>query len=155
MKVDMYIELLPMRKGRPNIAGTAKVKLVYVDRAGATHIREFSVYDEGTESAVTLCAMVAGFRRLIRPCEVAVHTENEFVRNAISKRWLNAWERRGFKKAGGGELKNEKEWRQVAMASRIHRVSVEEQPARLKRMPGQWGMSGCMERRAAAGYEYC
>ncbi|WP_123769603.1 ribonuclease HI [Vulcaniibacterium tengchongense] len=80
----------------------------------------------GGESATTnnrmeLMAAIAALETLSEPCEVALYTDSQYVRQGITE-WIGNWVRRGWKTAGGEAVKNRDLWERLHAANLRHRV---------------------------------
>jgi ribonuclease HI len=81
----------------------------------------------GAEAATTnnrmeLTAACAALEALTRPCQVALHTDSEYVRNGIT-RWHTGWVRRNWRNAAGDPVANMDLWRRLLDAAARHRVA--------------------------------
>ena len=76
---------------------------------------------ETTNNRMELTAVIEGLRLLNRECVVRVHTDSQYVMKGITE-WLASWQRRGWKTAGGGAVKNQDLWRILAAEVARHRV---------------------------------
>lgn len=74
-----------------------------------------------TNNRMELMAAIAALEALTRPCEVVLYTDSQYVRQGITE-WLANWERRGWRTAGGGAVKNQDLWQRLREASRTHRI---------------------------------
>src|SRR3712207_9595529 len=52
---------------------------------------------ETTNNRMELLAVVEGLRALTKPCRVLVHTDSAYVRNAARQRWIDGWQRNGWR----------------------------------------------------------
>ena len=73
-----------------------------------------------TNNRMELMAAIAALEALTRPCEVVLCTDSQYVRQGITE-WLANWERRGWRTAAGGEVKNRDLWERLHAASQRHR----------------------------------
>ena len=65
-----------------------------------------------TNNRMELTAAIRGLEALTRPCEVAVYTDSQYVRNGI-REWLANWKQRGWKTADKKAVKNQDLWQQL------------------------------------------
>ena len=77
---------------------------------------------ESTNNRMELTAAIRGLEALKRPCEVEVYTDSMYVRNAFEKRWLEKWQRNGWKTAEKKPVLNEDLWRRLIELTTQHRV---------------------------------
>jgi ribonuclease HI len=88
----------------------------------AGHERELSGGEaDTTNNRMELMAAICALEALSRSCEIVVHTDSQYVRQGITE-WLPSWERRGWRTASGGEVKNRDLWQRLREAASRHRV---------------------------------
>lgn len=74
-----------------------------------------------TNNRMELYAAIMALEALTRPCTVDLYTDSRYVRDAVEKRWLSAWRRKGWKKADGKPVLNRDLWeRFVGLYERHH-----------------------------------
>ena len=74
-----------------------------------------------TNNQMELMAAIAALEALNRPCDVALYTDSQYVRNGI-REWLPNWQRRGWRTAAGDPVKNQALWQRLSAAAARHRV---------------------------------
>ena len=72
-----------------------------------------------TNNRMEMTAVIEGFRALKEPCQVTVYSDSALVVKAFNDRWLDNWQKTGFK---GGKVKNIDLWRQLLEAIKPHEV---------------------------------
>ncbi|MFA5684476.1 MAG: ribonuclease HI [Lysobacteraceae bacterium] len=88
----------------------------------AGHERELSGADpDTTNNRMELLAAISALEALKRPCRVRLHTDSRYVQQGATE-WLPGWQRRGWKAAGGGAVKNQDLWQRLDEARRRHQV---------------------------------
>jgi ribonuclease HI len=75
-----------------------------------------------TNNRMELQAVVEGLRALTRPCRVLVHTDSAYVRNAVRSRWIDGWQRNGWKTKAKTPVANRDLWEALLDAMREHDV---------------------------------
>lgn len=75
-----------------------------------------------TNNRMELYAAIMALSALKRPCGVELYTDSRYVRDAVEKRWLPAWRKRGWKKADGKPVLNRDLWERLAGLLSQHRV---------------------------------
>ena len=75
-----------------------------------------------TNNRMELMAVIRGLQALKRPCEVAVTTDSQYVKNGISQ-WIHNWKRNGWRTAAKKPVKNDDLWRMLDEAVARHSVS--------------------------------
>lgn len=74
-----------------------------------------------TNNRMELMAAIAALEALKEPCEVALSTDSQYLRQGITE-WLPGWRRRGWKTAGGEPVKNRDLWERLDAAAGRHAV---------------------------------
>ena len=87
------------------------------------HERElFGGEPHTTNNRMELLAVINALRSLTRPCQVALYTDSEYVKNGITT-WIHNWKKRGWRTADGKPVKNTELWQQLEAAVAGHQVS--------------------------------
>ncbi|MDT7933338.1 MAG: ribonuclease HI [Sphingomonadaceae bacterium] len=103
-------------KGNPGPGGWGAILV-----AGG-HERELSGYEPlTTNNRMELTAAVEGLAALKRPCAVTLTTDSVYVRDGITK-WVQGWQRNGWRTADKKPVKNEDLWRALLQAAAPHRI---------------------------------
>jgi ribonuclease HI len=74
-----------------------------------------------TNNRMELMAAIMALEALNRPCDVALFTDSQYVRQGITQ-WLASWKARGWKTADKKPVKNEDLWRRLDEARARHKV---------------------------------
>jgi ribonuclease HI len=74
-----------------------------------------------TNNRMELTAAIMALEGLTRPCTVDLFTDSQYVRDGITK-WLQNWQRRGWRTADKKPVKNEDLWRRLDAARQRHQV---------------------------------
>jgi ribonuclease HI len=76
-----------------------------------------------TNNRMELQAVIEGLQALRRASAVTVHTDSSYVMNAITKRWYEGWQARGWKTAGKQPVKNREQWETLLVLLELHDVT--------------------------------
>ncbi len=96
--------------------------LMSVDNPG--HTREISGAEPATtNNRMELTAALMALRALKKPCEVVVHTDSTYVRNAFEKGWLAKWQKNGWRTSAKQSVLNEDLWRELFAVAQQHSVT--------------------------------
>lgn len=84
------------------------------------HVKEFSQgYRHTTNNRMELLAVIVALENLTKPgLEVLVTTDSRYVVDAVEKKWVFGWEKKGYKKKKNPDL-----WRRFLKVYRQHKVS--------------------------------
>ncbi len=75
-----------------------------------------------TNNRMELQAAIEGLRALKEPCEVAVYTDSEYLRDGITL-WISTWKRKGWKAKERKPVKNQDLWQELDRLTSIHKVA--------------------------------
>lgn len=90
---------------------------------GQGRTREMSgAQPDTTNNRMELTAALEALRALKRPCRVALYTDSEYLRNAFTQRWLDKWQKNGWRTAAKKPVLNEDLWRALLEQTGIHKV---------------------------------
>lgn len=110
-------------RGNPGPGGYGAL-LIYVDPAGAEHRRELAEgFRRTTNNRMELLGAIVALEALKRPCAVELHTDSQYVCNAFNKRWVDSWQRKGWKTANKQPVKNVDLWKRLLAAVEPHEVT--------------------------------
>jgi ribonuclease HI len=70
-----------------------------------------------------LTAAIRALQALKRPCEVVIHTDSTYVKNAFTNGWLKKWQRNGWRTREDTPVLNEDLWRTILELEATHRVT--------------------------------
>lgn len=76
---------------------------------------------ETTNNRMELMAAIQGLKALTRPCQVAVYTDSQYVRNGITK-WIHQWQRQDWKGSDKKPIKNKELWQALLAEEARHQV---------------------------------
>ena len=87
------------------------------------HRKEISGgFRETTNNRMEIFAAIAALEQLIEPCEITLYSDSRYLVDAVSKRWLANWKRRGWIKADKPPVLNVDLWRRLEAAMAPHRL---------------------------------
>lgn len=121
MKVTIYTD--GSARGNPNGPGGYGTVLLYTDASGTCHRREYSAgYERTTNNRMELMAAIVGLEALIRPCEVDLYSDSQYLVKAINEHWIDGWIKKGWKRGKNEEVKNVDLWKRLLKAKEKHEV---------------------------------
>ena len=75
-----------------------------------------------TNNRMELKAAIEALNVLKRPCKVEMHVDSQYVKDGITK-WVNGWQRNGWKTADKKPVKNVELWQALIEAIKRHEIS--------------------------------
>ena len=75
-----------------------------------------------TNNRMELMAAIQALEALQRPARVSLHTDSKYLLDGITK-WVEGWQRNGWKTAAKKPVKNDDLWRRLIEAMKPHEVS--------------------------------
>ncbi len=85
--------------------------------------RELSAgYRLTTNNRMELLGAIAGLEALTRPCRVELWSDSQYVVHAMTKGWLDGWQRRGWRTAKKEPVANQDLWLRMLRAIGEHQV---------------------------------
>lgn len=89
------------------------------------HIREISGYmPETTNNRMELFAAVQGFTALKQSCKVTLYSDSAYLVNAFEQRWIDNWQRNGWKNAQKKPVENQDLWKWLLTVMQPHQVTI-------------------------------
>ena len=85
--------------------------------------KELSGFEAGTtNNRMELTAAIEALSALKEPCEVELYTDSAYLCNAFLQRWLQSWQKNGWKKAGKKPVENRDLWERLLELTACHSV---------------------------------
>lgn len=104
--------------GNPGPGGWAAI-LKY-----GNHVKELSgSMPQTTNNRMELFAVISGLGALKERCQVAVYSDSSYVVDAFNKKWVDNWQKNGWKTADKKPVENQDLWRLLLLTMRKHEVS--------------------------------
>jgi ribonuclease HI len=76
-----------------------------------------------TNNRMELFAVISGLGALKEPCNVLVHSDSTYVVDAFVKKWIDNWQKRGWKTADNKPVENQDLWKLLLLTMKKHSVS--------------------------------
>ncbi|MDE7298169.1 MAG: ribonuclease HI [Lachnospiraceae bacterium] len=121
MRVTIYTD--GSARGNPDGPGGYGTIVSYIDGRGTEHLREYSGgYVRTTNNRMELMAAIVGLEALIRPCEVTLYSDSQYLVKAFTEHWIDGWQKKNWKRSGSEPVKNVDLWKRLLKAMAPHRV---------------------------------
>ena len=121
MKVTIYTD--GSARGNPDGPGGYGTILSYIDSNGTEHLREYSQgYKKTTNNRMELLAAIIGLEALIKPCDVTLYSDSQYLVKAFDDKWLEGWIKKGWKRGKNEPVKNVDLWKRLLKAMEPHHV---------------------------------
>ena len=121
MEVTIYTD--GSARGNPNGPGGYGAVLHYVDSKGTLHERELSQgYARTTNNRMELMAAIAGLEALVRPCQVTLYSDSQYLVKAFNEHWIDGWQKQNWKRGKNEPVKNVDLWKRLLAAMEPHEV---------------------------------
>lgn len=79
-------------------------------------------YKNTTNNRMELRGAIEALESVPSGASAILHTDSRYVVDAIEKKWVDGWMKRGWRKADGGDVKNVDLWERLTAAMRGKRV---------------------------------
>jgi ribonuclease HI len=76
-----------------------------------------------TNNRMEITAALMGLRALKKPCSVTVTSDSQYVVKAFNDKWLDGWQKRGWKTASKEPVKNRDLWEELLKLVALHQVT--------------------------------
>jgi ribonuclease HI len=75
-----------------------------------------------TNNRMEMRAVIEALNALNQPCHVKIHSDSALIVNAFKQGWIDAWLKRGWKKANKKPVENRDLWEEMLTAMQPHDV---------------------------------
>lgn len=103
--------------GNPGRGGYGTVLLA------GKHRKELSAgYRRTTNNRMELLGAIVGIEALKRPCRIVLWSDSQYLVHALTKGWLEGWQKRGWRTSGKEPVKNQDLWQRLLRAVDPHTI---------------------------------
>lgn len=122
MDVEIYTD--GSARGNPDGPGGYGTVIQFVDANGTMHEREYSQgYYQTTNNRMELMAAIVGLEALIKPCNVKLYSDSQYLVKAFNDGWIWSWIKKGWKRGKNEPVKNKDLWQRLLKAMEPHSVT--------------------------------
>ncbi len=76
-----------------------------------------------TNNRMELMAAIVGLEALIKPCEVTLYSDSQYLVKAFTEHWIEGWIKKGWKRGKNDPVKNVDLWKRLLKAMEPHSVT--------------------------------
>jgi ribonuclease HI len=104
-------------KGNPGPGGYGAILV------SGRHKKELSAgFRHTTNNRMEMRAAIAALELLREPCEIALHSDSKYLVDAMTKKWVEGWKKKGWQTATKTPVKNKDLWLRLVAAMAPHKV---------------------------------
>jgi len=93
---------------------------VLIHRGNEKNISGF--VPDTTNNRMELSAVLNALAALREPCHVVLHTDSAYIFNAFEKKWIDNWQRNGWRTTAKKDVENQDLWQGILAAMNSHKV---------------------------------
>jgi ribonuclease HI len=75
-----------------------------------------------TNNRMEMTAAISALRALKEPCAVRLHSDSAYLVNAFNSRWLDNWQRNGWRTSKDEAVENQDLWQSLLELSQTHQI---------------------------------
>ena len=96
--------------------------LIAPDRNGKKEL--YGAEKNTTNNRMELIAVIRGLEALkIKPCDVVIYTDSQYIVNAFNQEWIKNWENNGWRTSANKPVKNQDLWTTLLDLCKQHVVN--------------------------------
>lgn len=118
-KVTIYTDGACRGNGKEKTVGAYGIVFMYNE--AEKEIKK--AFKDTTNNIMELSAVIDALSMLKEPCEVKIHSDSAYVINAINQKWIENWQKNGWKTANKEPVKNRELWEKLIELIRYHKVA--------------------------------
>ncbi|MBO5159602.1 MAG: hypothetical protein J6B94_08455 [Lachnospiraceae bacterium] len=120
--VNIYIET--SRRGPSKGPGKYMYVLEYILKDGTPYtVDGTESFEETRENELALKAIIAAGKRLTKPCSIRIFTGCDHILSTTHNGWYIEWQKNGWKKKNGKEVRNAALWEELVNVMDLHAVT--------------------------------
>lgn len=117
--VDIYTDGACRGNGKENTIGGYGIVLLYNDNK--KEIKKALM--NTTNNIMELSAVIEALNFLKEPCEVSIYSDSAYVVNAINQKWIENWQKNGWRTANKESVKNREIWEKLIKLKNYHNIT--------------------------------
>lgn len=117
-EVEIYTDGACRGNGKEDNIGGYGIVMMYGE-----HIKEVQqAFINTTNNKMELGSVIEALRMLKYPCKVKLYSDSQYVVEAINSKWIDSWQKNGWKTAAKKEVKNIELWKHLLELINVHDV---------------------------------
>lgn len=116
--VTIYTDGACRGNGQENTIGAFGIVFIY----NGVQKEVKQAFRNTTNNIMELSAVIQGLSMLKEPCGVKIYSDSAYVVNAINQKWIDNWQRNGWKNSNKEIVKNKELWQKLLELLKIHKV---------------------------------
>lgn len=76
-----------------------------------------------TNNRMEMRAVIEALKTLKKPCKVHIHSDSALIINTFKQKWIDGWQKRGWRTAKKQPVKNQDLWQEMLKAMKIHTIT--------------------------------
>jgi ribonuclease HI len=117
-KVEIYTDGACRGNGKENTIGAFGIILMY--NGIQKEIKK--AFRNTTNNIMELTAVIYALSMLKEPCKVKLYSDSAYVVNAVNQKWLENWQKNGWKNSSKEPVKNKELWENLIKLLKYHDV---------------------------------
>jgi len=116
--VTIYTDGACRGNGKENTIGAFGIVFMY--NGAKKEVKQ--AFRNTTNNIMELSAVIQALSMLKEPCEVKIYSDSAYVINAINQKWIDNWQRNGWKSSTKEPVKNKELWEKLIELIKYHKV---------------------------------
>lgn len=120
--ITIYTDGACRGNGTENALGAYGIVMMFNDGTKEHKKEVKKAFKNVTNNIMELSAIIEALNMLKEPCKVELYSDSAYCINAINNKWIDGWQRKGWKTATKEPVKNKELWLQLIELLKIHNV---------------------------------
>ncbi|MCM0646977.1 ribonuclease HI [Clostridium swellfunianum] len=116
--VEIYTDGACRGNGKENTIGAFGIVFIY----NGIEKEVKQAFRNTTNNIMELSAVIQALSMLKEPCNVKLYSDSAYVINAINQKWIDNWQRNGWKSSTKEPVKNRELWEKLINLIKYHKV---------------------------------
>lgn len=117
-EVTIYTDGACRGNGKENSVGAFGIVFMY--NGVQKEIKQ--AFENTTNNIMELTAVIQALSMLKEPCIANIYSDSAYVVNAINSKWIDGWQKNGWKNSSKEPVKNKELWMKLIELMNYHKV---------------------------------